>query len=91
MCKANYRYRVYLDNKKFYTVQIPKPDKPYIVLEVLKKNNNEKDTSKLYYFVSLAKQNHVSVGRRKDVDVRISDDISVSRHHATISYDNDRN
>jgi len=41
--------------------------------------------------VSLAKQNKVSVGRRKDVDVRVSDDISVSRHHATISYDSDRN
>jgi hypothetical protein len=42
MCQTIYRYRIYLDNKKFYTVEIPKPDKPYIVLEVLKKNANDK-------------------------------------------------
>lgn len=29
----------------------------------------------------------MTIGRRKDVDVRISDDISVSRHHASIKYD----
>ena len=32
MCKAHFKYRIYLDNKKFYTVEIPKPEKPYIVL-----------------------------------------------------------
>ena len=32
MCKTYYKYRIYLDNQKFYTVDIPKPEKPYIVL-----------------------------------------------------------
>ncbi len=31
MCQESYKYRIYLDNKKFYTVEIPKPEKPYIV------------------------------------------------------------
>jgi pSer/pThr/pTyr-binding forkhead associated (FHA) protein len=37
--------------------------------------------------VSLSQKDRVSLGRKKDVDVRISDDISVSRHHASIIYD----
>lgn len=28
-----------MDNQKFYTVDIPKPEKPYIVLEIMKKKN----------------------------------------------------
>jgi hypothetical protein len=32
MCKSHYKYRIYLDNKKYYTVEIPKPGKPYVVL-----------------------------------------------------------
>ena len=32
MCKTHYKYRIYLDNQKFYRVDIPKPEKPYIVL-----------------------------------------------------------
>jgi hypothetical protein len=53
MCKEPFRYRIYLDNKKYYTVEIPKPDKPYIVLEVMKRSN-DKSNSKIYHFVSLA-------------------------------------
>lgn len=29
----------------------------------------------------------MSIGRKKDVDIKISDDISVSRHHANLLYD----
>ena len=32
MCKTPFKYRIYMDNKKFYTVDIPKPPKPYIIL-----------------------------------------------------------
>ena len=86
MCQEPYKYRIYLDNKKFYTVEIPKPEKPYIVFEVMKRSN-DKSLGKIYHFVSLAQKSLVSIGRKKDVDVRISDDISVSRHHGSISYD----
>jgi hypothetical protein len=86
MCHETYRYRIYLENKKYYTVEIPRPEKPYIVLEVLKRTS-DKSMGKIYHFVSLSEKDHLSIGRKKDVDVRISDDISVSRHHATVSYD----
>lgn len=52
------------------------------------KRNNDKSSGKIYQFISLSQKSQLSIGRKKDVDVRISDDISVSRHHATFSYDN---
>ena len=84
MCKSHYKYRIYLDNRKYYTVEIPKPCRPYIVLEVMKRSV---EFSKIFHFVSLAETSKVSIGRKKEIDVKISDDISVSRHHANIIYD----
>jgi pSer/pThr/pTyr-binding forkhead associated (FHA) protein len=51
------------------------------------KRSNDKSSGKIYQFVSLSEKSSLSIGRKKDVDVRISEDISVSRHHASISYD----
>ena len=51
------------------------------------KKSTDKTAGKIYHFVSMSEKNSVSFGRKKDVDVRISDDISVSRHHGSISYD----
>lgn len=87
MCKAHYKYRIYLDNKKFYTVDIPKPEKPYIVLEIMKKKS--KDDCKIFKFITFKQKQTINIGRKKDVDVRISDDISVSRIHATLKYRED--
>lgn len=84
MCKAHYKYRIYLDNQKFYTVDIPKPEKPYIVLEIMKKKS--KDEGKIFKFITFKQKNRINIGRKKDVDVKISDDISVSRIHATLKY-----
>ena len=84
MCKANYKYRIYLDNQKFYTVDIPKPEKPYIVLEVMKKK--AKEDCKVFKFITFRHKDRINIGRKKDVDVKISDDISVSRIHATLKY-----
>ena len=72
-----------MDNKKYYTVEIPKPSKPYIVMEVVEKGG---DKEKLFHFVSFAVTSKLSLGRKKDIDVKISDDISISRHHANLIY-----
>jgi hypothetical protein len=74
MCKSPYRYRIYLDNRKYYTVEIPKPSRPYVVLEVVRRSA---ENCKIFHFVSLAENSKVSIGRRKDIDVKISDDVSV--------------
>lgn len=71
-----------MDNKKFYTVDIPKPPKPYIILELMRKQTSTK--GKVFHFVSFADKTKINLGRRKDVDVKVSDDISISRVHASI-------
>jgi hypothetical protein len=82
MCKAPFRYRIYMDNKKFYTVDIPKPPKPYIIVELLRRSSST--NGKIFHFISFANKNKILLGRRKDIDVRISEDISISRVHACI-------
>ena len=69
MCKTHYKYRIYMDNKKYYTVEIPKPAKPYIVLEVLKKSA---EFSKIYHFISMADTSKLTIGRKKDIDIKLS-------------------
>lgn len=71
-----------MDNKKFYTVDIPKPAKPYIIIELMRKQSSTK--GKIFHFVSFAEKKKINLGRRKDIDVKISEDISISRAHATI-------
>lgn len=83
MCKAHYKYRIYLDNQKFYTVDIPKPEKPYVVLELLRRKGEE---GKVFKFITFKNKHQIGIGRKKDVDVRISEDISVSRIHANLRY-----
>ena len=84
MCKSLYKYRIYLDNKKFYTVDIPKPEKPYLVLQIMKKK--KKQEGRIFKFITFKQKDIIQIGRKKDVDVKISDDISVSRIHATLKY-----
>jgi hypothetical protein len=83
MCKTPFRYRIYLENQKFYTVDIPKPEKPYIIIELMRKQST---TGKIYHFISFSEKKVITLGRRKDIDVKLSDDMSVSRVHATIEY-----
>ena len=73
-----------MDGKKFYTVDIPKPPKPYIIVELMRKSQSHK--GKVFHFISFAEKKKVNLGRRKDIDVRISEDISISRAHASIEY-----
>jgi hypothetical protein len=48
----------------------------------MRRQSNTK--GKIFHFVSFAEKKKINLGRRKDVDVKISDDISISRVHATI-------
>lgn len=88
MCKTQYKYRIYLDNQKFYTVDIPKPEKPYIVLQIVKKRSSGE--GKIFKFITFKHKTTINIGRKKDVDVKISEDISVSRVHATLKYNSQK-
>ena len=49
-------------------------------------NKKGKEEGKIFKFITFKNKPTVNVGRKKDVDVRISDDISVSRIHAILKY-----
>jgi hypothetical protein len=60
-------------------VEIDKPEKDFIVFESLSSN-----TQKVFYIINTENKPLIKVGRAQESDVRITDDISVSRCHATI-------
>ncbi len=41
----------------------------------------------MYYGLSFSSQARLLTGRKSDVDLKVSDDISVSRHHAIFGFD----
>lgn len=72
-------------------VEVDKPHKDYIILESL-----SSDEKKIFYVINTEKltksshswgKNFLKIGRGQDSDVRLVDDISVSRSHAFIHRD----
>jgi pSer/pThr/pTyr-binding forkhead associated (FHA) protein len=35
----------------------------------------------------MSETSKLTIGRKKDIDIKLSEDISVSRHHANLLYD----
>ena len=54
----------------------------------MRKNSSSK--GKVFHFISFAEKSVINLGRRKDIDVRLSEDISVSRAHASIEYNQEK-
>ena len=73
---------VKVKNIIYDTVEIPKPNSPYVTLEILSKDKN---ICKGIHVISLDSKQQIKLGRGHDSDIRISD-ISVSRFHAVLSY-----
>ena len=94
LCKVTFPYKVTWNNQIIDIVEVERPIDNFIILESL---SNE-DT-KIFYIVntedlrpmqngqslhSLAENQKIRVGRSAESDVRVADDISVSRSHAFI-------
>ncbi|CAD8093378.1 unnamed protein product [Paramecium sonneborni] len=84
VCKAIIPSRIRYQDRIFETIIIPKPDAPYITLEILSRERNK---SKGTHIISFAQKQYIKLGRGHDSDVRITD-ISVSRCHALIKFMN---
>ncbi|CAK88850.1 unnamed protein product (macronuclear) [Paramecium tetraurelia] len=84
VCKAIIPSRIRYQDRIFETIIIPKPDAPYITLEILSRERNK---SKGTHIISFAQKQQIKLGRGHDSDVRITD-ISVSRCHALIKFIN---
>ncbi|SBS81905.1 FHA domain protein, putative [Plasmodium ovale] len=81
LCKFPYPTYIHIQNKFLELYEIPKPELPYIIIELMN------DRNKGFYIVSLANTKCVRMGRGHDSDIRVND-ISVSRFHAIIKFHN---
>ncbi|CAD2093185.1 FHA domain protein, putative [Plasmodium vinckei brucechwatti] len=79
LCKFPYPTYISIQNKFIELYEIPKPELPYMIIELLN------DKSKGFYIVSLANTKSARMGRGHDSDIRVND-ISVSRFHALIKF-----
>lgn len=79
LCKQNFPFQITHGDKILDIVDIDKPDKDYIILESLNSS-----TQKVFYIINTENKPLIKIGRGQDSDVRITNDISVSRCHATI-------
>ncbi|CAD8068544.1 unnamed protein product [Paramecium sonneborni] len=84
VCKAPIPNRIKYQNRVYETIVIPKPEPPYLTLEILSRDRNQ---SKGTHIISFSQKQFIKLGRGHDSDVRITD-ISVSRLHAIIKYSN---
>jgi hypothetical protein len=87
LCKFAYPYTFTLKTKRWFLVDLNRPndkDTPYIILESL--SSEKKNTSRTIHTVIInTEQNTFSLGRGHDSELRIND-ISVSRKHANLEY-----
>ena len=60
-------------------VEIDKPNENFIIFESLNST-----TQKVFYIINSENKATIKIGRGQESDVRITDDISVSRCHALI-------
>ncbi|EUD67921.1 hypothetical protein C922_01533 [Plasmodium inui San Antonio 1] len=81
LCKFPYPTYIFSQNRYLELYEIPKPELPYIIIELMN------DRNRGFYIVSLANTKCVRMGRGHDTDVRVND-ISVSRFHAMIKFCN---
>ena len=79
LCKQMFPFQIAYNNRIIDIVEIDKPDKNFVIFESLSNN-----TQKSFYILNTEGKQTLKIGRGQDSDVRITDDISVSRCHAII-------
>jgi hypothetical protein len=84
LCKMPFPNSLVMNGNVIELIDIPKPPCQYIILETLKRDKN---SNRGLHVLSLYNKNTLKIGRGHDSDFRISD-ISVSRFHATVKYNN---
>ena len=93
LCKVNFPFKISYNNQIVDIVEVETPQRNFIVFESL-----SSETQKIFYVINTEhlkvttpgapinpSPNHeIKIGRGADSDVRVTDDISVSRAHAYI-------
>ncbi|VEV58663.1 zinc finger protein, putative [Plasmodium vinckei vinckei] len=81
LCKTKYPKSIKQNEELIQLVKIPNLKTPLIVLD-----NIIGQTSKGVHLISFADKTHLKLGRGHESDIRIPD-VSISRYHATIKYE----
>eukprot|EP00929_Paragymnodinium_shiwhaense_P023627 TRINITY_DN14755_c0_g1_i1.p1 TRINITY_DN14755_c0_g1~~TRINITY_DN14755_c0_g1_i1.p1 ORF type:complete len:420 (+),score=68.69 TRINITY_DN14755_c0_g1_i1:208-1467(+) len=88
LCKAVYPTYVKVKEERVPLVEVPKTVPPFIVLENLVRDSQYYSGRGLHV-ISLYDKEFLRIGRGHESDVRIAD-VSISRCHATIGFDDGR-
>lgn len=89
LCKQFFPFTIAHRNRLVDIVDIDKPERDYIVFESIHSNaNGQQANQKVFYIINTENKQQIRVGRGQESDVRITDDISVSRCHALIKKTN---
>lgn len=82
LCKTPFPSSVMISGKCCDLVNIPRPEGDFLTLEAVQR---DRELPQTIHLIPLQNKNNVRLGRGHDSDVRISD-ISVSRNHALVRY-----
>jgi len=84
ICKAPLPKKIIVNGEPKSLIDVERPSWPYMILEII---SREKMVSKGVFLIHSISEETVKMGRGHACDIRISD-ISVSRFHALIKYQN---
>ncbi len=86
LCKQKFPFSVNVNNKIVDIIQVERPKDNFIILETLSSGvqKEEYTKSKVFFILNTENKQTLQIGRNTTCDVRIGDDISVSRTHSLI-------
>lgn len=86
LCRVNFPFSVNVNNKIVDIIDVERPRDNFIILETLSSGNQREEftKSKVFFILNTENKTSLQIGRNASCDVRIGDDISVSRIHANI-------
>ena len=84
LCKQKYPFSVNVNNRIVDIIHVEKPKDNFIILETLSSGNQKEEftKSKVFFILNTENKEKLQIGRNNYCDVRIGDDISVSRIHS---------
>jgi len=86
LCRQKFPFSININNRIVDVIEVEKPQDNYIILETLSSNNHKEEftKSKVFFILNTENKTQLQIGRNTSCDVRIGDDISVSRTHSII-------
>jgi hypothetical protein len=87
LCKQKFPFSVSINNRIIDILEVDRPNDNFIILETLSSGKDQKEEftkSKVFFILNTENKATLTIGRNASCDVRIGDDISVSRVHSNI-------